>query len=96
MVPECAEPAGPRYAFSVIVRARVRRGRLVLDEPTDLPDGTEVALERVDDVLACELTPDERARLEASIETARAQAQRGEGVDGETFLATSSRTRSTS
>ena len=75
----------------MIVRAHVRRGRLVLDEPTDLPDGTEVALELVDDVLARELTPDERERLEASIETARAQARRGEGVDGETFLATRAR-----
>ena len=75
----------------MIVRAQVRRGRLVVDEPTDLPDGTEVALELVEDVLARELTPDEREHLEASIETARAQAQRGEGVDGETFLATRAR-----
>ena len=26
------------------VRARVRNGRLIVDEPTDLPDGTEVEL----------------------------------------------------
>lgn len=26
------------------IRARVRKGRLVLDEPTDLPDGTEIEL----------------------------------------------------
>lgn len=34
----------------ITVRARVRNGRLVVDEPTDLPDGTE--LELVADELA--------------------------------------------
>lgn len=28
----------------ITVRARVRNGRLVVDEPTDLPDGTEIDL----------------------------------------------------
>jgi len=31
------------------VRARVSNGRLVLDEPTDLPEGAEVELAPVDD-----------------------------------------------
>ena len=70
---------------SVILRARVRKGRLVLDEPTDLPDGAEVSLELVDDVLGEELG-DERGALEQSIATAREQAQRGEGIDGATFV----------
>jgi hypothetical protein len=43
------------------VRARVKNGRLVLDEPTDLPEGTEVELLAVDDV--DELDPAERAKL---------------------------------
>jgi hypothetical protein len=30
--------------ISVRARARVRNGRLVVDEPTDLPEGTEVEL----------------------------------------------------
>ena len=30
------------------VRARVRNGRLVVDEPTDLPDGTELELVPLD------------------------------------------------
>jgi hypothetical protein len=33
------------------VRARVKNGRLVVDEPTDLPEGTEVELAPVDDDL---------------------------------------------
>lgn len=70
----------------MIVRAQVRRGRLVLDEPTDLPDGAEVALEFIDDVLDAELG-DERVDLEKSIATARAQAQQGEGIDGAEYIA---------
>ena len=43
------------------VRARVKNGRLLLDEPTDLPEGTEIELLSVDDV--DELDPEERAKL---------------------------------
>jgi hypothetical protein len=43
------------------LRARVRNGRLTLDEPTDLPDGAEVELVPMDDI--DELNPEERARL---------------------------------
>lgn len=70
----------------MIVRGRVRKGRLFVDEPTDLPDGAEVALEVVDDVLDAELG-DERAALEASIARGRAQGERGEGVDGAAYIA---------
>lgn len=72
----------------MVLLARVQRGRLVVDEPTDLPDGAEVVLEIVDDVLAQELSPEERARLEASIEIARSQADRSEGVSAKSLLAT--------
>jgi hypothetical protein len=77
-----------RYDSTMVVLARVRRGRLVVDEPTDLPEGAEVALEVVEDLLAEELSADERARLEGSIEIARGQADRGEGVSAESLLAT--------
>jgi hypothetical protein len=45
----------------ISVRARVRNGRLVVDEPTDLPDGTELDLVEL-------AVPDEEivARLRAS------------------------------
>lgn len=71
----------------MIVRAHVRKGRLVLDEPTDLPDGSEVELELVDDVLGDEMDAAEREALEASIARAREQAARGEGVDGAELIA---------
>ncbi len=64
------------------LKAHVRGGRLVLDEPTDLPDGTEVELVAMDD----ELDPEERARLDAALERSRAQARAGQLVDGDTVI----------
>jgi hypothetical protein len=61
------------------VRAHVRNGRLVVDEPTDLPDGTEIDLAGeppdVSDVLAGKrqapaadepLSPEESEKLRAA------------------------------
>ena len=41
---------GPPNAtlFRMTIRARVNAGRLVVDEPTDLPDGTELELLALD------------------------------------------------
>ena len=61
------------------LRARVRGGRLVLDEPIDLPEGSEVDLVLADE--QDDLDDDERARLHAAIDRARAQVQRGETID---------------
>jgi hypothetical protein len=43
------------------LRAHVKDGRLVLDEPTTLPEGTEVELLPVDDM--DDMSSEERARL---------------------------------
>jgi hypothetical protein len=67
---------GRCYASSMMtVRARVRNGRLVVDEPTDLPEGTEVELAPVDDE-TWDLTPEQRAELRSRI----SGADRGELV----------------
>ncbi len=64
------------------LKANVRGGRLVLDEPTDLPDGTEVELVPIED----EFDPEERARLDAALERSRAQARAGQLIDGDTVI----------
>jgi hypothetical protein len=64
------------------LKAQVRGGRLVLDEPTDLPDGTEVELVPVDE----DLDPEERARLDAALERSWAQAKAGQLVDGDAVI----------
>lgn len=50
------------------IRARVQNGRLVIDEPTDLPEGTVLDLVANDE--GDNLSPEERAALHAAIERA--------------------------
>ena len=60
------------------IRARVRDGRLIVDEPTDLPEGTELDLV-IDDDAGDGLDETERAALHAAIARAWASFQAGEG-----------------
>lgn len=64
------------------LRARVRNGRLVLDEPTNLPEGAEVELMPIDD-----MDDEERAELNRSLDEGIAQAEAGDVIDGPEFLA---------
>jgi predicted transcriptional regulator len=61
------------------LRARVQNGRLVLDEPTELPEGMVLELAVVD--AGDTLDDEERAALHAALEEGLAQAEAGEGVD---------------
>lgn len=56
------------------MRARVRAGRLTLDEPTDLPEGTEIELVAAD---GDELSDEERAVLNRAIEESLQLAKAG-------------------
>ncbi len=64
------------------LRARVHNGRLVLDEPTDLPEGAEVELVAVD-----EFDADESAALHESISESIEQMKRGQLIDADEALA---------
>lgn len=66
------------YSFSMsnALRARVTNGRIVLDEPTDLPEGTVVEL--VPGVEVDELADEDRAELHAAINRGLQQGRRGE------------------
>ncbi|HVC21555.1 MAG TPA: hypothetical protein VNE16_15905 [Vicinamibacterales bacterium] len=59
------------------MRARVRKGRLLLDEPTSLPEGTEVDL--VLDDGGDELDAEERAALNEILEQAWQSILSGRG-----------------
>jgi hypothetical protein len=63
------------------VTGRVQNGQVVLAEPLDLPDGSEVEV-----VLPDDMTADERAELEAEIEAGYAEVERGEVVDAREVL----------
>ncbi len=56
------------------VRARVRDGRLTLDEPTDLREGTEVELIAT---AGDDLTDDDRAALHGALASSMSQAKAG-------------------
>jgi hypothetical protein len=67
------------------LHARVKGGQIVVEGKTDLPEGTELTLVMVesDD----EMTPEERADLEAELERGRAAIAAGKGISGDELLA---------
>jgi hypothetical protein len=72
------------------LKAHVRGGRLVLDEPTDLPEGQDVELVPLDEVLASGgdyLDEEERQRLHESIERGLEDVRAGRTVDAEQVIA---------
>jgi hypothetical protein len=71
--------------MTLTLRAHVAQGRLVVDEPVDLPDGTEVRVEVLNDHDS--LDDDDRARLHASIERGQDEIDRGEGIPAERVIA---------
>lgn len=64
------------------LKVRVKNGRLVIDQPTDLPDGAEVEVVVIDD----ELTAEERAELHASLDRALDDSDNGRGMDASEYL----------
>jgi hypothetical protein len=58
-------------------KAHVRNGRLLLDEPTDLPEGAEIELTAVHDV--DDLDEDDRRRLHEALDQAAEEERAGLG-----------------
>jgi hypothetical protein len=86
------EPADENAALSSMqpLKAHVRDRRLVLDEPTDLPDGTAVELVSIDDVVASGgyLMDDEtRAEFDHELEASYDEEEAGQLVDAADVLA---------
>ena len=78
------------------LRAHVHNGRLVLDEPTDLPEGDVVELVQLDEVLkngGDDLDDEERAALDPAIEESFADEEAGRLVDVADVIADLRRTR---
>ena len=72
-------------AMTLSLEARVRGGRLVLDEPVDLPDGTEVDLVPADE--GDDLDDADRARLHQALRRSADQFRAGHGVSAKQVLA---------
>lgn len=67
------------------LRATVKAGRLVLDEPVDLPEGTVVELMAVDQ--GDDLEDEDRARLHAALDRSQQDFQSGRGIPADEVLA---------
>jgi hypothetical protein len=72
------------------LKAYVHNGRLVLDEPTDLPEGEVMYLQPADAITSDaddDFDDEERARLFQALDEGIAQARAGQCVDAEGFIA---------
>jgi hypothetical protein len=67
------------------LKAHVRNGRIVVDEPVDLPDGSEVSVYLCDSS-ADLMSTEERAALNGALERSLAQADAGELIDVDDVL----------
>lgn len=70
--------------LGMTIKARVRAGRLVLDEPTDLPEGTEVELLPLDP--GDWLDDADRAALHEALRQSDADVEAGRLVDAQEIL----------
>jgi hypothetical protein len=66
------------------IRARVKNGRLTVDEPTDLPEG--LVLDLVIDDEGDDLTEEERKKLHAAIQRGWRSLEQGKGIPAEEVL----------
>jgi len=66
------------------LRAHVHNGRLVMDEPTELPEGLELTLTVADET--DDFDDEERARLHESLRRGIAQARAGELIDADAVI----------
>jgi len=66
------------------LKARVKAGRLVVDEPTDLPEGTEVELLPLDP--GDWLDEESRAALHKALRDSEEDLKAGRLVDADTVL----------
>ena len=66
------------------LKAQVRNGHLVIDEPTDLPEGQVIYLVPADEAFDDQL---DDAELQRSLERSVEQYKAGQFIDGDALLA---------
>jgi hypothetical protein len=71
--------------FVTALKAHVVNGRIVVDEPVDLPDGSEVRV-YLYDANADGMSAAERAALESALEQSIAEADAGQLIDADEVL----------
>ena len=76
-MPDNGRP-GAMLSLVNVLKAHVKNGRIIVDQPTDLPEGTELYLVPADSDVE---SPEERALIEAEIDAGIAEIKAGQGVD---------------
>jgi hypothetical protein len=66
------------------IRGRVRNGRIIVDEPTELPEGTELELVPADED---DMSEEERAQVDAVLLRAVESVRAGRVVEADEVLA---------
>ena len=69
---------------TMTLKARVKAGRLIVDEPTDLPEGTEIELLPLDP--GDWLDDEDRAALHRALRDSDQDVKAGRLVDADTIL----------
>ena len=80
--PGVQRPYGAILIDVKAIRAHVQNGKIVPDEPIELPEGAAVEVLLPENE---EMTAHERAKLEAEIEASAAEFERGEFEDAHAF-----------
>ena len=75
------------HALMAPVKAHVRNGYFVSDEPANLPEGTPVELQLVTTDPWADMAPEERAELEESIEEGFRDMENGDHMEARAFMA---------
>ena len=70
-----------------MVKAHVRNGHFVSDEPVDLPEGTPVVLQLVTTDGSADMDPEDRAELHHAIRQGFEDAKAGRAIPAEQWLA---------
>jgi len=74
---------GGNLKSMLLLHGRVQDGRIVVQDVVDLPEGTEVRLELVEQDDDGQLDAEDRARLEAAITRGRQEIADGKGIPAE-------------
>jgi len=74
-------------ALMAPVKAHVRNGYFVSDDPANLPEGTSVELQLVTTDPWADMDPEERAELEESIEEGYRDIENGRHMEARAFMA---------
>jgi hypothetical protein len=82
--PACYATLRGATVIAMTLKARVKAGRLVVDEPTDLPEGTEIELLSLDP--GDWLDEDDRAALHQALRDSDEDVKAGRLVDADVIL----------